>query len=181
MWHVACCREAVARRPAEIEKFAEIFETKRNHVTYDGSVSGPSGTGSFTYDAAIGMMDNFVWDFGGGKTGGIIESALDDSFFPGSGESIGMWIFEALTTVDINIGLTAVYGSPVGAVNFHQTSSDTSGEYVFFLDDLSVYKGIASISVVTDAPTDPINVPEPSVLVLLGTGLLALATRRRNA
>jgi PEP-CTERM motif len=207
-WHNACCREAVAWRPANVETFAEIYETQGKifmrkslistmlaallalgaapsfaaavnyAVTYDGAVSGPAGTGSFTYNAATGMMDNFVWDFGGGKIGGVVESELDGSFFPG-GDSVGKLIFDTLTTVNTNFGTTNVYGSPIEAVNFHQTPSDTSGEYVFFLDDLSVYKGTASVTALGEVPTDP--VPEPSSLLLIGVGLLAAAAARGRA
>lgn len=55
-------------------------------LNFDGSGSGPSGTGTFTYDAALTLGSNLTWNFGGGQTGGVLDSHFtaypgNDTFF----------------------------------------------------------------------------------------------------
>lgn len=46
-------------------------------LTFDGSVSGTAGTGSFVRDDVTETISAFQWDFGPGKTGGIMDALFD--------------------------------------------------------------------------------------------------------
>src|SRR5688572_23976777 len=55
--------------------------------------SGPSGTGSFLYDADTNpdTMTSLTWDFGSGQTGGLSDASL--ASFGGLGQSLFVTFF----------------------------------------------------------------------------------------
>jgi hypothetical protein len=165
-------------------------------IAFDGSGSGLPGTGGFTYDAATNQMTGFNWDFGGGQTGGVLDSyfashSATTSFFfdnilwnlTGNPLTIG-YAFKPLSPSvfgpfgeDMTNFCWGIASSPwclmpnLGisrASYYFEDNGDTEGK--------SVYKGYMTVS------TN--GVPEPTSLALLLAGLpLAgwMRSRRRKA
>jgi Thrombospondin type 3 repeat len=61
-------------------------------ATFDGSGMGDPGTGSFLFNETTGLMTDFIWDFGSGRTGGITNAVLASRGFGDS--TVGESLFE---------------------------------------------------------------------------------------
>jgi hypothetical protein len=69
-------------------------------VAFDGSGAGDPGTGSFLFDDATGVMTDFIWDFGAGRTGGFTDAALAESLGALFGDiTFGEGLFEMFVGV----------------------------------------------------------------------------------
>jgi PEP-CTERM motif-containing protein len=149
-------------------------------VTYDGSVLGPSGTGSFSFDDAPGLevISDFVWDFGGGMSGGLLLVPGDHAF--------SKYLFDILTGVaatgfvGAGFGPSSHFGFPVvnGSGTFCEVedgvfctgASQTAPTYRFVAQGVPVVSGLVSVA--------PAAVPQPASLALLALGVAALACSR---
>lgn len=165
-------------------------------IAFDGSGSGPGGSGAFTYDDSTNQMTGFSWDFGGGQTGGVL-----DSYFA-SHPSTTSFFFDRilwnLTDNPLTIGFGFLPTSPDVFGPFGEDDTNfcwgvasspwclmpnlgiSMASYYFKdIDETggsSVYKGYMTVSIN--------GVPEPTSLALLLAGLpLAgwMRSRRRKA
>ncbi|MCK6371765.1 MAG: hypothetical protein L6Q83_10680 [Gammaproteobacteria bacterium] len=153
-------------------------------ITFDGAVSGSAGAGSFIWDPSAKDMSSFSWDFGGGKTGVVLESILDIT--NGNGESVGARIFEYLTGQDVvadviddgfygltNYSLTGPYPS-VGAEFYSALDPSTPAKYRM-LDGAQTSQGVYVITEI-----GPV-VPIPGAVWLFGAALGSLGWLKRKA
>ncbi len=148
-------------------------------VTYDGSVLGPPGTGSFSFDDTPGLeiISDFVWDFGGGMSGGLLLAPVDHDF--------SKYLFDVLTGVaatsfvGAGFGPSSHFGFPVsGSGTFCEVengvfctgASQTAPSYQFLAAEGPIVSGLVSIA--------PAAVPQPASLALLALGVAALAFSR---
>ena len=76
---------------------------KADPILYDTTFTGNriNGTGSFLFDNDVGLITDFVWDFGDGIVGGISDSSflVNPVVF---GDTKGRFIFEMLTEIDVH-------------------------------------------------------------------------------
>jgi hypothetical protein len=121
------------------------------------ATGGPSGAAPASLDFTTGDGTAFT----------SLSPLLDQVFFIGDG-----------LTGD-NTGTTQVFNAPTGAAQLYLGISDACG----YNGDPSCYSDNSGSFTVTDSPagSSPSVVPEPSSLILLGTGVLSLAgaVRRR--
>jgi hypothetical protein len=164
-------------------------------LTFDASdiasgASGPSGTGSFVYDAVTEIMTSLVWDFGGGFTGGMPDAALSfdetgrvlvERIFANAGDpfasGIALFPFALGVTGHPDVAAAFCWGLASDTCGMANTGT-TAGSYLF-LDSGSVapltYRGRVSAEAV-ETP-----VPEPASALLLLMGGSAVWIRRRRA
>lgn len=149
-------------------------------VSYDltfTATEGPSGTGGFDWDAATLTMTALSWDFGGGRTGGMLDVSLANAL--SSGATLGQLLFELITGNDLSI-----VSNNIGNVSITQpltsfprfTTFIRGGEYSF-RTDANLTASAGGIAALASTPP-PTNVPEPATLALLLTGLAVLIFRR---
>ena len=99
-----------------VAMFALLIGTVTAHavpVTYStrfDAILGPSGTGSFVFDADTGSLTNLLWDFGGGIVGGFSVVEFSSPFRPFSN---GALLAEILTQTDFAPGIDCI-GPPEG-------------------------------------------------------------------
>ena len=152
------------------------------NMTFDGSVQGASGIGSFNWDTNTNEMSSLTWNFGG-AIGGILDSRLDD-IFPG-GDTLGAIMFETIT--GSNVALSGVYsnsgfafsGGGYGTLNFTRAIFFGSVHGATYSIDVSGIKQFEGVYSVAKASV----VPVPAAAWLFISGLLGLAgvARRRKS
>jgi PEP-CTERM motif len=151
------------------------------------SIGGPSGVGSFRFDAASGTLTDFAWRFGTAR-GGIADNHFGFNLF---GDTRGRYLFEVLSRKDVHHGVdcasqladcasgdTIRGAGPLGAseVVFYTRGDATTFEFNQGLNTLVSGFVTLSRSASRSAP-----VPEPGTLGMLAFGMLAVALRRRRA
>jgi hypothetical protein len=149
-------------------------------LTFD-PVSGPSGIGSFVFDEDNGAMGGFNWNFNG-IVGGISDAAFNFNPF---GDTLGRFVFELLSHVDVHSGVDCVNGScgysesqligdaPFGASSFGLGNVLAVNTYEFQQGTAILASGSVAVA--------PSSVPEPATLGLFGLGMLGLGSIRRRA
>jgi hypothetical protein len=135
-------------------------------VTYStrfDAIMGPSGTGSFLYDADTGSLTNLVWDFGGGIVGGFSVVEFPNPFRP---YSSGALLAEILTQTDLAPGIDCI-GPPEGRCSstrggsLGMTPGNVNG--VSFRSSSIVGAAFYSFAEVTFTPPIPGSPPAPPV------------------
>jgi len=142
----------------------------------DGYSAGTNGTGVFFWDTVAEEMTSFTWDFGSGKTGGVIDT---------SGLT-GQILFEAFTgnnvvagqdwSVDSDgLGLSGGYlinPFPIGSIGFEGIYADSASEYRVNDGAGVYYRGTYSVSASA--------VPVPAAVWLFGSALAGLGWMKRK-
>jgi hypothetical protein len=152
-------------------------------VAFNGANAGPSGTGSFYWDADTSAFNSFNWNFSP-VADTLMANNWRSSIFGGT---MGQFLFEILTGEDVHpSGCSATSRCSFSSFNV-QSASLTSVEFRTFGGGLTEYlfrsrsgllfSGTLSIG---RSISSGLAVSEPLTLSLLGVGLLGLAFRRRR-
>jgi len=144
-------------------------------VTFDGSVSGPAGTGVLVHDAALAASDQitaFSWDFGSGLTGALVPSVaiFDKILFgilDGTNSTTNVWYLSPV--VSGSFSKVAFCGLSNSATC---DSVSATPAYHFNVVGGANYTGVVSIS--------ESQIPEPTTLALMGLGLAGIGYRRKR-
>jgi hypothetical protein len=146
---------------------------------------GTSGVGTFSWDAALGVITDFSWNFGDGAFVGGMENSygMQDTL----GGTRGQFVFEMLSEEDVSPsfdctnecltqGFVITGAAPGDAIQFSLNGIDSPGGARYsFRDDLG---SLLARGLVTIAPQNA--VPEPGALGLVGIGLAACGFARRR-
>jgi hypothetical protein len=151
------------------------------NVVFDAT-EGSSGTGSFLYDTETGTGSDFVWDFGGGRTGGFPDFA-SPSFVgtayryatTGVSGSTGTFAFSSSGGLDGFPDNTIRFCAYTDTRNNCDVPVLTGFAAYEFVDQSGIYRGYFTLA---DRPV-PRAVPEPGTLGLLGAGLAMVGFLRR--
>lgn len=151
-------------------------------LTYTAA-QGPDGTGSFFFDAAIGEITGFTWDFGG-----VVGGVADGTYGTANefGDTFGRLVFEILSQTNAHSGADCILGAcseadpligngPLDATTFVLSSGGNQGPtYAFETEDGFVAQG--KIALIAPQAT----VPEPGTgSLIVGALLVLFAIRRR--
>jgi hypothetical protein len=135
-------------------------------VTYSTrfeAITGPSGTGSFVFDADTGSLTNLLWDFGEDIVGGFSVLEFPNPFRP---YSSGALLAEILTQTDLAPGIDCI-GPPEGRCSSTRSGSIgmTPGNVngVTFRSSSIVGAAFYSFAEVTFTPPVPGGPPTPPV------------------
>ncbi len=154
-------------------------------TTYTATL-GPSGTGSFLFDADTGVLSNFVWDFVGGIVGGTQDFDATDV----AGDTAGRLVFELLSETNTHSGLDWINAggfttvapligtTPFDAPNFGILGTADVGSSLYRFGFIETFEIVAEGTI----RISQVQVPEPTTFSLLGAGLLGFGfIRRRRA
>jgi hypothetical protein len=143
-------------------------------ISFDGSISGSAGTGSFYWDDATHSLTTFTVDFGNSDTGYMEDWFLAAGF---SGGTIGEALFEYFTGQDVHVNLTSANSISSTGIrgSFTQFSYDgidreSRPAHYKFLGGSEVFEGAYSVSAV----------PVPAAVWLFGSALAGLGFMRRR-
>jgi hypothetical protein len=153
-------------------------------VTYDGSVAGIAGSGSFNYDADTTSFSNFMLSFGDSSAVVPLVNGGRAAF----GGTLGQFLFEILTGMDVHPVACGVVSCSF--TTSPQTALVTSASFTRNINNnpLAGYRFLDSAQDVVFAGSLSVRqVPEPATVALVGLGLLGLVlarlirSRRRTA
>jgi hypothetical protein len=144
-------------------------------VTYS-DVGFGAGTGEFFWDGGTTAMTGFVWDFGAGQTGGLLDTILAGILFSGT---VGAGLFELITGQDVSPDIPTIGGIRFGG-GFTPTTSFPANAIIF--DATSKYRieNGAGVSPVGSVTATVASVPEPGTLGLALIGLAGLGFSRKR-
>jgi hypothetical protein len=157
------------------------FEFGATDIDADG------GIGSLYWDTDTHSLSNLTWDFGAGRTGGILDSMASwSSHALGTSGTHAEFVFEILSGQDVflpipcgtsaacsaGFGVPLLFGWPGSSISFSLNNVGTHSYDV--LVNGTYHHGSLSNAVATAVPE-----PTPWVLVTAGLATVALLRRRR--
>lgn len=180
-----------------ISPYTVIADPVIYDLTFDGSVWGDSGAGSFVWEPDTRTMTSLYVDFGLDKRGTAIDDDILALEIDDKNTNVGTWIYMIVTGDQLVTNFCCGYDSlGVGNagdnpffrsynflnlnywnVSYFRDDTDLPFSYTFTLSNdtngLAHWAGVYSIEVR--------SVPEPSTFALLGLGLAGIGmARRRN-
>jgi hypothetical protein len=163
-------------------------------VAFDGSEAGDPGTGSFLFDDTDGLMTNFTWDFGEGRTGGFTDAELAEILGSQFGDNItfGKGLFEMFVgeftvptfsrSFSRDLGLIGPFpttaefcwgtgNSACGMPNGMFPTYEFVNDGVFFRGEITIAEAAVAVDVRPRGCPNPINRKARGVLpvAILGT------------
>jgi MYXO-CTERM domain-containing protein len=150
-------------------------------------IDADGGTGSLYWDADAHSLSNLTWDFGAGRTGGVLDSMASWSHYAlGTSGTQAEFVFEILTGENVflpiacgtssacgaGFGAPALFGWPGSSITFSLNNVGTRSY------DVEV-NGTLHHGSVSSAVATAVSEPSPWVLVTAGLGAVVLLRRRR--
>jgi hypothetical protein len=169
---------------------ASAFATPVQYTFAFGAtaIDADGGTGSLYWDADTHSLSNLTWDFGVGRTGGVLDAMASwSSHALGTSATQAEFVFEILSGQDVflpipcgtsaacatGFGGALLFGWPGSSISF---SLNNVGQHSYYVVVNGIdYHGSLSSAVATAVPE-----PSPWVLVTAGLATAALLLQRRR-